>query len=283
MNGNQTGNNQQNPARPVAYDAEGRPLYAAPQPEPEPQRPQGTRSHVTAAAESYEGHNFNPRIRAQYANEPRVVHAARAYEPNVYAVSEELMKRHDDSATRFPDLNLSEGEYVILSIKRHPIGLLAPMITSITLIIVLLVALIIYPTLIAESGTDTPSMGIMAVILMALIVLIGIGGYLAVWVYVRNTFYLTNESAMQEIQHGVFSRNEQTVSLGSIEDASFVQNGILQTMLDYGTMRLSTEGEETNYSFDYVANPKKQVAVVSNAVECFKNGRPVEGDPYEDD
>ena len=283
MNKGEAANDMQDPARPVAYDADGKPLYAAPQPPTQPHASQGRQSHVTAVPESFEGHNFDPRIRAQYANEPRVVHAARAYEPEVEAVSEDLNKRHEQSIKRFPDLNLSEGEYVILSIKRHPIGLWLPMGSSLVLILILLAALISYPMLMNNVQTDVPGMGLVAVILMALIVLIGIGGYIAVWVYIRNTFYLTNESAIQEIQHSIFSRHEQTVSLGSIEDASFVQNGIFQTMLDYGTMRLSTEGEETTYRFDYVANPKKQVAIVSNAVECFKNGRPVIGSPYEDD
>lgn len=40
-------------------------------------------------------------------------------------------------------------------------------------------------------------------------------------------------------------------------------------------IRLSTEGEETTYRFNYVANPKRQTAILNNAVEAFKNGRPV--------
>ncbi len=116
--------------------------------------------------------------------------------------------------------------------------------------------------------------------MLSLIILIGIFGYISSWVYMRNTFYLTNESVIQEIQHGVFSKHEQTVSLGSIEDASYRQFGIWQSMFNYGTIRLSTEGEETTYKFQYVSNPKKQIAVLNNAIECFKNGRPVW---YDDD
>jgi uncharacterized membrane protein YdbT with pleckstrin-like domain len=112
-------------------------------------------------------------------------------------------------------------------------------------------------------------------IILGLIVLIGIGGYIAIWVYLRNTFYMTNESVIQEIQTSLFSRREQTVSLGSIEDASFRQNGIVQTLFNYGTIRLSTEGEETTYRFQYVSNPKAQIAKLNNAIESFKNGRPV--------
>jgi uncharacterized membrane protein YdbT with pleckstrin-like domain len=91
---------------------------------------------------------------------------------------------------------------------------------------------------------------------------------------------MTNESVIQEIQHSLFSRHEQTVSLGSIEDASFRQSGILQTLLNYGTVRLSTEGEETTYRFSYVTNPRRHVSILNNAIESFKNGRAV--DPYED-
>ena len=68
------------------------------------------------------------------------------------------------------------------------------------------------------------------------------------------------------------------MSLGSVEDVSFRQTGVLQTMFNYGTIRLSTEGEETTYRFHYVSNPKHQVAILNNAVESFKNGRPVTGD-----
>jgi hypothetical protein len=50
-------------------------------------------------------------------------------------------------------------------------------------------------------------------------------------------------------------------------------------MLNYGTVRLSTEGEETTYRVSYVANPRHHIAVLNNAIESFKNGRPV--DPYE--
>lgn len=271
-------NDQQQPEpdqpapRPVAYDAEGQPLYAAPPAaEPVPLRD----SHVHSAPAYHEGHNFDPRMRVQYANEPDVVHRTRQHEPEVRPISEELHKLHEASQEQYPSLNLSEGEYVIHSITRHPIGLIAPVATTIIAVVLLLGGLTMYPVLsVAPDGT-VPYLANVTVIALCLMVLVGIYGYLAVWVYLRNTFYLTNESIIQEIQHSVFSKHEQTVSLGSVEDASFVQVGILQTALNYGTIRLSTEGEETTYRFYYVENPKAQIAILNNAIEAFKNGRPV--------
>lgn len=258
--------------RPVAYDAEGKPLYAAP---PSP-RGSSVNSHVTNTPDSHAGHNFDPHMRAQYGNEPDVVHYPRAYNPSVGEVSQELQAKHDRSAKAYPHLNLSEGEFVILNIKRHPIGLFIPMSVTIGLIILMVAALGMYPTIAADQVTgEVPGLMEMSVIVLCLIVIVGIGGYIAVWVYLRNAFYMTNESVVQEIQLSLFSKREQTVSLGSIEDASFRQNGILQTLLNYGTIRLSTEGEETTYRFHYVYDPKSQIAILNNAIEAFKNGRPV--------
>ena len=60
-----------------------------------------------------------------------------------------------------------------------------------------------------------------------------------------------------------------------IEDVSFTQKGVIQNIFNYGSIRLSTEGEGTTYSFSYVNNPKETVANLSNAIESFKYGRVV--------
>ena len=238
------------------------------------------RSHVTEAPQQMPGHNYDPQLRTQYANEPKVVHAARPVDIPPMEVSEENIQRSKKSRQRYPHLNISEGEFVILDIKRHPIGLLIPVAITTIALIAMTMLLIFYPADQQEaSGIALPSFEVIILPVLLFMLLIGIGGSIAIWVYLQNQFYLTNESVIQEIQHSLFSRHEQTVSLGSIEDASFKQSGVLQMLLNYGTIRLSTEGEETTYRFSYVANPRQQVAVLNNAIEAFKNGRPV--DPYE--
>ena len=264
--------------KPVAYDYMGRPLYLHPPANPEqPSRESSVTtdasSHVTVAddAGSSQGHNFDPNIRSQYANEPHVVHTTRPVEPDEHEISDELRKKHEASKKKYPFLNLSEGEFVILNIQRHPIGILTPIAVAGLSLVALLILLIIYP---GESAS-LPSFWAVFWPILALMTMIGVGCYIAVWVYLQNQFFMTNESVIQEIQHGIFSRHEQTVSLGSVEDVSFIKAGMLQTFLDYGTIRMSTEGEETTYRFHYVSRPKHQTSILNNAVEAFKNGRPV--------
>jgi uncharacterized membrane protein YdbT with pleckstrin-like domain len=115
------------------------------------------------------------------------------------------------------------------------------------------------------------------VVLPGLVFILFIAAAMAVssYVYLRNRFILTNESIIQEIQLSLFSRREQTVSLANVEDASYTQKGLLQYAFGYGSIRLSTEGDETTYRFAYVANPRDHVAELNNAVEAFKYGRPI--------
>ncbi len=195
-------------------------------------------------------------------------------------MSAEVKARHDESVKEFPDLNLTDGEYVISAVKRHPIGLIIPLGAG-TLIIALLISILITYDLLAESIGLTGAIAspvVMSIPILLLSLLVAAGMFAAWYVYTNNRFFLTNESVIQEIQTSLFSRHEQTVSLGNIEDASFLQENIVQHLFNYGSIRLSTEGDETTYRFSFVANPKEHIAILNNAVESFKLGRPVNDD-----
>lgn len=239
---------QNTPPKPVAYDTNGNPLYAAP-------------------PETGEGGSSNP----------QVVYLSRPIEPVQPELSAQAKERHEQSRQQYPSLNLSPGEFIISAVRRHPIGLFAPVAITIFLIAVFASVLINFPLISEALGfAGSVESGPLLLIGFLMIVLFAIGGYIAVWVYLNNRFFLTNESVIQELQMSLFARKEQTVSLANIEDASFDQHGIIQMLFNYGSIRLSTEGDETTYRFTYVSNPKKQIELLNNAVEAFKNGRPVE-------
>lgn len=236
--------------QPVAYDSQGRPLYAEP-----------------------------PTQQGSPQSQPQFVHFSRAVSPEEPPISPEVKRKHDESVKAFPSLNLSEAEYVISAVRRHPIGLVVPIGITVVLIGFVASMLINYPLMISSMGLlNAPPYSLVLFIGLLFMLLVGVGGYIAVWVYLNNRFFLTNESVIQEIQTSLFSHHEQTVSLVNIEDASYRQQGMLQLLLNYGSIRLSTEGDETTYRFSYVANPKEQIATLNNAVEAFKNGRPVVND-----
>ena len=209
------------------------------------------------------------------------VYVTRPLDPEQPVMSEDVRRRHEDSKRRFPRLNLSKGEFVISVVMRHPIGLV--LIWAVVLVFVLFAFLVAWQMVgfIGDSGSSTNGQvpgDLLIYSAATLVAALGfIGGIAATFIYNNNYFFLTNESVIQEIQISLFAKHEQTVSLANIEDVSFQQSGILPTVLNYGLIRLSTEGDETTYRFNFVSNPKRQVAILNNAVEAFKNGRPVLG------
>ena len=234
------------PPQPVAYDTNGNPLYAAP--------PQTTAT-------------------------PQFVHLSRAVNPEEQEITPEIQLKHDRSIAEYPNLNLSKAEYILSAVRRHPIGLTVPVGLTAFLLVLIALGIFNYDVIVESLGIfDPPAYGAVLIVGLLLAGLVLLGGYIAIWVYMNNRFFLTNESVIQELQMSLFTRKEQTVSLVNIEDASYDQKGIIQMLFNYGSIRLSTEGDETTYRFSYVANPKEQIAILNNAVEAFKNGRPVEQD-----
>lgn len=241
----------QNHEKPVAYDANGRPLY----------------SHPAESGNSKAS-----------GGDTRVVHMSRPIDPEKPVISEATRAKHARSNELYPNLNLSDGEYVISAVRRHPIGLVLPLFVGVLLISIAFTILFNFDLLNQFLSLNNVNIGFSTILppTITFALFIVIATYVTYYVYTNNRFFLTNESVIQEIQTGLFSKLEQTVSLSNIEDASFTQVGILQQILNYGSIRLSTEGDETTYRFSYVANPKHHIAILNNAIEAFQNGRPVD-------
>lgn len=235
--------NPDTPSEPqiVGYDTEGRPLYTTP------------------------------------PAQPQVVHVARAVEPQPQPVSPELQARHDESVEKYPALNLSSSEYVVADVRRHTIGVAMPIIVMVLIIAVIFSLLLNLPLIVGQMPTMTESIDYLPFWIGGLLLSAAVlaGGYVAIWVFRNNQLFVTNESVIQETQTGLFSHNEQTASLGNIEDVSYDQAGILQMLFNYGSLRMSTEGDETTYRMTYVVNPRATAAIITNATEAYKNGRPI--------
>lgn len=225
--------------KPVAYDANGRPLYAHPavmvQPEP----------------------------------------VIKPVDINNSDISLETKLKHDTSKRYYPNLNLQDDEYVIATIRRHPIGLLLPFSIGIIMMAFAISILYNYDLFVRSFSLtgDAAQASTIALPVLLITILIGITTYITYFVYTSNKFYLTNQNVIQDVQVSLFSHTEKTVSLNNIEDARFQQKGIFQQFFDYGSIRLSTEGNATAYNFTYASHPKDCIDMLSNAIEICNNSR----------
>lgn len=190
------------------------------------------------------------------------------------AAQAEDLKRHQISAAEFPNVRLSPQEYVIQAVRRHPIGIISIWVVAGFIILLLLSAIPAYALnreflaqMFMTPLKDMPAPTLLTTPALILVAFAALGGFIASYVYLSNRFYLTNESVIQHVQYSLFSSKVQTVNLINVEDASATQTGILQQVLNYGTLRISTQGEETVYNFRFVANPNKVANEVTDAME----------------
>lgn len=268
----QSSSQQVDYSKPVAYDNQGRPLYAHP-----PDAGGVVASAADGGATGGAGAGVlgvipGPNVDGEPSYQHQYVHLSHPFEPEQPDIPSEVLKRYEESKRRYPRLNLSRGEFIISDVKRHFFG-----VFQIWLIVLLLIAAMagILAPMVAGGQVSDQTLLLAATGLGLLAFLIFGGGLIATYLYQSNRFFLTNESVIQEIQVGIFSKHEQTISLENVEDASYYQRGLLPYIFNYGTIRLSTQSDEQTYKLTYVPDPKKEIALLNNVVEAYKNGRPV--------
>lgn len=246
--------------RPVAYDADGRPLYAHP---PSMQPIDDNQPQVVRVVQPVDIRNDSISSASS-----KLKQKIKLKQEIKQELKQEL--KHDRSKKKFPEIELREGEYIISAIQRHPIGLIGPLTLGVTLVTMALILMINYDFLFRLAGRDVADPFVVIFPAILFIVFVIFGTYAAYYIYVNNKLFLTNKIVVQEIQIGLFSKREQTVNLMNVEDVSYTQNGLAQQIFNYGSVRLTTEGNGTTYRFAYVSNPKKCTKILNNAVESAR-------------
>ena len=180
-------------------------------------------------------------------------------------MDESLTKiRHERSKKDFPGLKLEDGEYVEFAFKRARICLLAILVGIVISVIVILLGFLL--ALMGQSMLDDMGRSFVFIILATLLATAVLAGIVAIMIYQGNRLFITNRRVTQMIMNSPVSKSINTIDLVSIEDASFHQNGILQTFLHYGTLRLATVGDETTYTFKYSDISPENLKAVTNLI-----------------
>ena len=120
--------------------------------------------------------------------------------------------------------------------------------TAFGVIVVLLAFLL---ALLGQPMIDEMGRNFLFIILFALLATAVIIGAISTVVHTGNKLYITHQRVIQIVVDSIVSTSRNAIDLASVEDVSFHQKGILQTMLRYGTLRLATVGDETTYTFKY--------------------------------
>lgn len=196
-------------------------------------------------------------------------------------IDPELVKlRHERSQQQFPSVKFLEKEFVVRVINRHPLGIL--LIWVVAGVITTLMAIVwISLTIKGDYGFNYYSSGLDASIhngalIIGLIALtVAMFAVIFTRVYKANRMIITTERVIQFISNGLFDLKKQTIDLSWIEDVSYHQKGFFATVVDYGSLRLSTIGDESTYYFIFTPSPSGIATKINSLVFSIKNEKPL--------
>ncbi|MBR0467807.1 PH domain-containing protein [Candidatus Saccharibacteria bacterium] len=188
-------------------------------------------------------------------------------------MDESLAKiRHERSKKDFPGLRLEDDEYVEFAFKRAKICLFLIFGgVGLGLAVVLLAFLLV---LMGQSMIDEMGRNFLFIILAALLAAAIIIGLISLTVHRGNKLFITNRRVIQMVMTSPVVNSVNIIDLSSVEDASFRQENLLQSLFHYGTLRLSTVGDETTYTFKYSDITGEQLKEVTDLIsDAKKRGR----------
>jgi len=170
---------------------------------------------------------------------------------------------------------MSPGERVICEMKRHPIGMLGIYAIAAIIILILGVGAALLPSHITNISDSARNLTYIVAIFGSIFVLLFV--YIASIVYNGNRWVVTSDSITQIDQVSLFTKHTSQLSLANLEDVTFNQDGIIQTMFGYGTVKVETAGERSKFTFPFCPNPASCAREIIKAHEDFIQTHPEEG------
>jgi hypothetical protein len=181
--------------------------------------------------------------------------------------------RHARSKKDFPALKLEDDEFVEFAFTRAKIFLFTRLIAIAG--IVALVLLVLLFTIWKQDMLDAMGKNFMYIIVSSVIIAAVLASIIMLMLFRGNKLFITNKRVIQTIMLSPVSTSLNIIDLSSVEDASFSQNGLMQKLFHYGTLRLSTVGDETTYTFtfsDISPNELKEISKLISESKKKKKG-----------
>jgi membrane protein YdbS with pleckstrin-like domain len=156
---------------------------------------------------------------------------------------------------------------VMCVVYQHPFGILAIYLASfICLVGGIVLSGLFLPEII---GNDTQAYSLVAIVVIAISVLVGVLLVLATVVYRQTKLTVTDRNVVQIIQKGLLFRQVSQISLANVEDVTSEQKGFFAAFFNFGTLRIETAGEQANFNFSFCPNPNRVAHIILESKDNF--------------
>ncbi len=177
------------------------------------------------------------------------------------------------------------GAHQIVVIRRHPFGLIA-LIFQVVIGLGISFGLIFFllPSVLSslDSSRTANVTNILWVIVVIVTALAAIFLLIATALYRQNRWIVTDDAITQVLRVGLFNFNTSSLSMANIEDVTSERKGIFANLFGFGTLKVETAGEHSNFHFYYTPRPDMYAKILLDARERFIEEDPIRAERAND-
>lgn len=173
----------------------------------------------------------------------------------------------------FRFIEFDDSEVLLAEIRKHPIGLVFIAATGLFISLVIAIATSVLALSIGNSNLFTDSGNAPQAILITIGLLLAGLGIVATFIigviYRSNVVFVTDQKLAEVAYVSLFNRRIIQLGIGSVEDVTVTQKGILPRIFNYGTLLVETAGEIENATFTYVPKPNETSQLIIQTHEEY--------------
>lgn len=165
-------------------------------------------------------------------------------------------------------IEFDDNEELLHEIRKHGFGLLIIIATGVFVsVAILAVTIALANSGIANQIGFSSASSVLVFLGFIMVMFIILVTSINAQLYRSNVAYVTNEKIAQILHVSLFNKKISQLSIGDVQDVSVTQNGLIPTLLGYGTLVIETAGEQQNYTFTYIPHPHTASKIIIYAHE----------------
>lgn len=164
-------------------------------------------------------------------------------------------------------LTLEQGEVILAQVRKHWFLLATQIVGLLVVAIIPLIAYVFVGSILSGHMDLTPYTGLLIFAFSAWLLIIWMALF-HVWTnYYLDVWTITNKRCVAVDQKGMFFRSTASFRLERLQDIIVSINGIIPTLLDYGSLEIQTAGEERNFKEYGLPSPGNLKALILTATD----------------
>lgn len=156
-------------------------------------------------------------------------------------------------------------EVKLAEVSKHPIGIILLYIQAgLGMTVAIGLSYFLLPLVVDDTDTAFFIGNVFAgvSVLLAFVVIL-----IATYIYKQNRVIITDRNITQVLQFGLFNRKVSQLNVNNVEDVTALQDGVLPTFFNYGTLKIETAGEQVNFNFTFCPNAGFYAKIILDARE----------------